>query len=111
MLTSEGAAHFLRVAAGQSTDPITRVRVSSTSDQAAVDVASLDVIPEAGGAILRVRAIFGEDVANFDWLRREVVTRDGVVIDLDIEDRGRKVLGAIWDVEVDINVAATAVVD
>lgn len=107
-LTPEGAAHILRVAAGQSSDPITTVRASSANDVTSVPVQGMEVIPQAGGAVLRVRAVFGEQEANFDWLRREVVTRDGVVIDLNLQDGGRKVLGAVWDIAVDINLAAVA---
>lgn len=108
MLTQEGVTHIWRIVAGESNDRIASVRVSSATDTATVDVQHTEVIPEAGGAILRVRAIFDERAANFEWLKREVVTRDGIVIDSNLEDGGRKVLGMVWDVEVDMNLAGVA---
>jgi hypothetical protein len=37
--------------------------------------------------------------APFDWQERGVVTAAGVLIDRAVRDQGRKVLGAIWQVE------------
>lgn len=45
------------------------------------------------------RGTFGEDQAVFDWQERGVVTSAGVLIDRAVRDQGRKVLGAIWQVE------------
>jgi hypothetical protein len=45
------------------------------------------------------RGTFGEDQAAFDWQERGVVTAAGVLIDRAVRDQGRKVLGAIWQVE------------
>jgi hypothetical protein len=54
-------------------------------------------IPDAVEAVFR--ATFGEDVAAFDWQERGVVTAQGVLIDRAVRDQGRKVLGAIWQLE------------
>lgn len=45
------------------------------------------------------RGVFGENEANFEWTSRALVI-GGEEIDLDVEDMGRKVQGAIWNVEV-----------
>lgn len=45
------------------------------------------------------RATFTEQEANFDWAERGVVTAQGVLLDRAVGDQGRKVLGAIWTLE------------
>lgn len=51
------------------------------------------------GVQLLMRATFGEQDAAFDWQERGVVTAQGVLIDRSVQDQGRKVLGAIWQLE------------
>jgi hypothetical protein len=51
------------------------------------------------GVQLVLRATFGEQDAAFDWQERGVVTAQGVLIDRSVADQGRKVLGAIWQLE------------
>jgi hypothetical protein len=51
------------------------------------------------GVQLLCRATFGEQDAAFDWQERGVVTAQGVLIDRAVADQGRKVLGAIWQLE------------
>lgn len=45
------------------------------------------------------RGVFGENEAIFDWQERGVVTAQGVLIDRAVRDQGRKVLGAVWELE------------
>lgn len=45
------------------------------------------------------RSTFGEDKAAFDWMERGVVTAQGVLLDRAVMDQGRKVLGAVWQLE------------
>lgn len=52
-----------------------------------------------GAVEVTFRGTFGEDAAVFDWQERGVVTSAGVLIDRAVRDQGRKVLGAIWQVE------------
>jgi hypothetical protein len=61
--------------------------------------------------LVRVSATFGESDAVFEWRERAVLTKDGIVFDVETEDGGRKILGAVWDVEVEIEITPTAVVD
>lgn len=102
MLTPEGAALLLSIAAGQSDDSLTggRLVIRGGSDSAS---APFDGVPrvEAGdsGALLVVEATFGEDAANFEWATREVVSAGGVVVDRHDEDQGRKVQGQVWTLE------------
>lgn len=48
---------------------------------------------------LHLRATFGEDKAAFDWKERGIVTAQGVLLDRSVMDQGRKVLGAVWQLE------------
>lgn len=105
MLTPEGITQIWRMVAGMTDDQITTVRVSNDTDEATVAVTALEI---TRGDVLRAHASFREQDANFDWQRRELVTRDGVVIDRQVEDFGRKVLGAVWDVEIDMTLTALA---
>lgn len=75
------------------------------SDGATKDEATIDSI-DAGDGVLTVRATFGEEQANFEWRTREVFTADGVVIDREEEDGGRKAPGAVWAVEIVIGLEA-----
>lgn len=56
-----------------------------------------DEVPDAVDAVFR--ATFGEQEAAFDWQERGVVTAQGVLIDRAVADQGRKVLGAVWQLE------------
>jgi hypothetical protein len=56
--------------------------------------------PDVPDAVeITFRATFGEDVGAFDWQERGVVTAQGVLLDRAVRDQGRKVLGAIWQLE------------
>jgi hypothetical protein len=60
---------------------------------------------DIGGWRLVFRATFGEDQAVFDWQERGIVTAQGVLIDRSVSDQGRKVLGAIWQLEIGLELA------
>jgi hypothetical protein len=58
------------------------------------------------GTTVIATAVFDEQAANFHWRRRELHASDGVVLDALDEDLGEKVTGAIWTLEVPVEVAA-----
>jgi hypothetical protein len=60
---------------------------------------------ELGGFRLVFRATFGEDKAVFDWRERGIVTAQGVLLDRSVSDQGRKVLGAVWQLEIGLELA------
>lgn len=99
MLTSDGAAIVALLLAEQLSGGSIRVGDGEQTATAAI----LDI--DAEGDTVTVQATFPELEANFDWRFREVVTSDDVVIDRDDSDLGRKVLGAVWAVDVPITVA------
>jgi hypothetical protein len=49
-------------------------------------------------------ASFDEQAANFEWAKRSVKLKSGTVIESNEDDGGRKVEGAIWTAEVEIQV-------
>lgn len=59
----------------------------------------------ADGTTVVVTAVFDERTANFHWRRREVRAADGTLVDALEEDYGEKTLGAIWTLEVPLEVA------
>lgn len=59
-----------------------------------------DVVPN--GWRIRFSALFGEDQAIFDWQERGVVTAQGVLLDRSVMDQGRKVLGAVWQLDAEL---------
>lgn len=58
------------------------------------------------GTTIVATAVFDERTANFHWTRRELRADDGTLVDALEEDYGEKVLGAIWTLEVPLEVAA-----
>lgn len=52
--------------------------------------------------VISFLATFGEDQAAFDWQERGVVTAQGVLLDRSVQDQGRKVLGAVWQLRADL---------
>lgn len=67
--------------------------------------ASAPAVVSTNEAVILLSATFGEFDANFDW-RRRVVELDGVEVDVDELDMGRKPIGAVWSLEVPITVEA-----
>lgn len=55
-----------------------------------------------------VKATFGERDANFEWSKVEVLTADGVAIDVDETDHGRKSTGSIWTLETHVKLMEVA---
>jgi hypothetical protein len=56
------------------------------------------------GATVIVTGVFDEREANFHWRRRELFAGDGTLVDGLDEDLGEKLLGAIWTLEVPLEV-------
>lgn len=54
------------------------------------------------GPVIVLSVEFSELEANFEWSDRRVEV-DGVIVDAEMADRGRKALGAIWTLEVEIS--------
>lgn len=96
MLTSEGAALLWAIVTGTSTDRLIALRVS---DGAATATAALDEPPRVDGNVLTLVATFGETDANFEWRERLVISRDGVIVDREAHDHGRKAQGSEWTLE------------
>lgn len=72
-----------------------KMRISGQGETATI---SLDQ-PVLDGETVRLTATFGPADANFEWARREVLTAEGIVLDLVEEDMGRKVEPMTWTVE------------
>lgn len=58
--------------------------------------------PIPDGAIVRLKATFGESAANFEWRARRVKNAGGLVVDQETVDMGRKAAGAVWDLEIEL---------
>lgn len=95
-LTPDGAAAFAEWA---SQNLAGAEVVVSDGDQEAR--APLTQAPSVDGATVLLRAEFAEEQANFDWTERQIVLGDRV-LDSVSGDFGRKSAGAIWAVEVPI---------
>lgn len=57
---------------------------------------------EIDGPTLRLTATFAADQGNFEWTAREVRSA-GAVIDHEADDGGRKPAGAVWDIQIDLD--------
>lgn len=104
MVTPEGATLLLALAAGQSQDTIAAVAVSDGDREAVVPA---QISPAAGGE-LQVTGLFGADEANFNWNRTEIRSGEGVVIDADDVDLGRKGAGSVWTMEAVLEIPTSA---
>lgn len=107
MLTAEGATFILELLSGETADLLQggSIAVSDGGDQrASSEIESLRV--EDG--VLIATARFDEGFANFDWRRRELLTRQGKVIDQLDEDLGRKAAGAVWMIAVEVELGSGA---
>lgn len=67
--------------------------------------ATADADAHVDGATLNVVATFDGLVANFEWAAREVRTSEGVVLDREDDDGGRKTPGTVWTVEIALDLA------
>ncbi len=100
MLTPEGIALLWKLAAGSSDDTLDgwKIRVADTEAAATWRVSD--------DGVLTLSASFGADEANGEWSQREVVSGQGIVVDTENEDNGRKSPGSQWQVDVSIELAA-----
>ena len=61
-----------------------------------------DGFPLVVGVRIQFRATFGEREAIHEWHERGIVVPSGILVDRAVGDQGRKVLGAVWDVEAEL---------
>jgi hypothetical protein len=110
VLTPEGIALLWSLAAGASEDRIPgwSIVVSDGQNQTAAPVTEQAITQTDGGAEVALTATFAEDQGNHEWSRRQVVSGDGVVVDSEDEDMGRKVSGTIWTESVVLELAPSA---
>jgi hypothetical protein len=97
-LTPDGAAIMAGLLAGQ----LQGGELEVSDGNGSADRAELTAVADA--AVVACRAVFGEQQANFEWRVRRVLDPAGQVVDEQAEDMGRKAPGAIWPLEVDIEV-------
>lgn len=63
--------------------------------------------PQVVGTRILLRAEFGERDGIHEWAERGVVVPSGVLIDRAVADQGRKVLGAVWVVEAELELVGS----
>ncbi len=68
--------------------------------------ASAPALIGVDGAQILATAVFDEEAANFHWTSRILRSTDGTVVDELEEDYGTKKLGAVWTLEVPLEVVA-----
>jgi len=66
--------------------------------------ASTPLVVAVDGATIVATGVFDETSANFHWLHRDVIAEDGTSVDRLEHDFGEKMLGAIWTLEVPLEV-------
>lgn len=110
MLTPEGLAHIWSMLTGTSDDSLAGgfIEVGAGTDTDRQPIRNFVISQEGSATRLTVDAEFGEESANFDWSQRSVLTKQGVVIDVEQEDGGRKAVGSVWEIEIDIDLAPGA---
>jgi len=96
VLTEQGALALAESVGGWLSDA--EVQVSDGS-QTATRPADIELV----GTVVRLRAEFGEDEANFEWAVQRVV-KGGVVVDETRSDLGRKA-GGVMPLTIEIDVA------
>src|SRR4051794_39744862 len=102
MLTAEGTVALADAIASWLTPA--RVFVGDGEQRAEVAL-DHEPFPNLDDGTVQLSATFGEDVGNFEWRERGVVL-DGKVVDLETSDGGRKILGAVWTVRINLDVRA-----
>lgn len=103
MLTPEGAKKLL---ADSLEGAQMRVTDGRQSASAPFDSGFPQHEQQAAGARAHVEATFGENAANFDWKERQIVAKDGTVLDRTVEDHGRKAAGSVWTLRHSIELGA-----
>jgi hypothetical protein len=108
VLTPEGLAHIWAMLTGSSDDSLQGgfIEVGSGSNTDRQPIRNFVVSQADGATRLTVDAEFSEESGNFDWNQRSVLTKQGVVIDVESDDGGRKAVGQVWEIEIDIDLAA-----
>jgi hypothetical protein len=110
VLTPAGASLLLAIAAGASDDSLAGGSIA-VSDGTTRSARPLDSTPEVQapngdhGAIVTLVATFGEQDANFEWAITDVLSAAGVVVDHEVEDKGRKAAGAVWTLQTRLELA------
>jgi hypothetical protein len=99
-MTTEGAAWIWTGLVDQLAG--SRIVVVNGTEKASAEVERTAV----DGRELTLTATFGEDDANFEWTAREVVTSQGIVLDRQEGDFGRKPPGAIWVIDAVLELGA-----
>lgn len=99
-LTADGAATLAQLLATQ----LQGGQLEVSDGNGSADRAALTAVADA--AVVACRAVFSDQQANFEWRVRRVLDPAGRVVDEQAEDMGRKAPGAIWPLEVDIEVGA-----
>lgn len=64
--------------------------------------------PIITGATITFQATFGERDGAFDWHERGIYTPSGVLLDRAVGDQGRKVFGAVWVVQAELELARSS---
>lgn len=98
MLTAQGAQLLLAIAAGASDDSLAGGSIA-VSDGTRRSERPLDGTPEVQGPTVTLTAVFGEQDANFEWASADVLSKNGVVVDREAKDNGRKAAGAVWTLQ------------
>jgi hypothetical protein len=98
MLTPQGAQLLLAIAAGASDDSLAGGSIA-VSDGTRRSERPLDNPPDVQGQTVTLTAVFGEQDANFEWASADVLSKNGVVVDREAKDNGRKAAGAVWTLQ------------
>jgi hypothetical protein len=100
-----GAARLVVGNGTRPFDPSDSRLAGDQTAQAELDAGypATEVLVQEGIGRVRFVATFGEDQAAFDWQERGVVTAQGVLIDRAVQDQGRKVLGAVWQLMAELD--------
>lgn len=105
MLTAEGAALLWAIASGASEDSLAGASIVVSDGVLRARQPVIDISVTEG--TLTLTAVFGEQDANFEWTTAEVLSANGVVVDLELADNGRKAAGAVWTYETALQLGAT----
>lgn len=103
MLTPEGATAIWGMATGEP-DEIKVIAAIGPNGEEATRFADQRI----DGISLILTATFPADEGNFEWVAREVRTVKGVVVDRQADDGGRKPLGAVWEIEIALDLLRPA---
>lgn len=97
-----GLQRVWEIVAGASEDQLVAGHVDLAGVQKPITAESLATVVDGDRVACRVELTFASDEANADWRGVTVVTRDGVTVYEDDEDRGRKAPGSEWVLELNL---------